>query len=80
MSLLDYVFPDGTGKELCERIRESDPDTPILFFSASHPSVRQEAVKSGAHGFVLKPEFGYDRIVVNNFLITSGDSNRAVHT
>jgi CheY-like chemotaxis protein len=56
--LLDYVFADDTGGELCERIRESDPDTPILFFTASHPSLQREAVKRGAQGFVMKPEFG----------------------
>jgi CheY-like chemotaxis protein len=55
--LLDYIFTDGTGRELCEQIREFDRDTPILFFSASHPSIQQEAVKCGAQGYVLKPEF-----------------------
>ncbi len=54
--LLDYVFADGNGGELCERIRESDPDTPILFFSASHPRIQQEAIECGAQGFVLKPD------------------------
>lgn len=56
--LLDYVFPEGTGRELCERIREFDPDTPVLFFTASHPSIREEALGCGARGFVMKPEFG----------------------
>lgn len=55
--LLDDVFPDGTGRQLCERIRESDRHTPILFFSANYPSLQQEAMQCGAQGFVLKPEF-----------------------
>ena len=55
--LLDYLFADGTGRELCEQIREFDPDTPILFFSASHPSLQQEALSREAQGFVLKPDF-----------------------
>lgn len=55
--LLDYKFADGTGKELCERIREFDSDTPILFFSASHPKLQKEALACGAQGFVLKPDF-----------------------
>jgi two-component system, OmpR family, manganese sensing response regulator len=35
--LLDYRYADGTGAELCRRIREADPDTPILFFSGVDP-------------------------------------------
>jgi CheY-like chemotaxis protein len=54
--LLDYHLEDGNGKELCEKIREFDPETPILFFSASHPKIQQEAVECGAQGFVLKPD------------------------
>ena len=55
--LLDYLFADGTGRELCEKIREFDPDTPIVFFSASHPALQREALTCGAQGFVLKPDF-----------------------
>lgn len=54
--LLDFHLGGGTGKELCERIREFDPHTPILFFSGSHPKVQQEALSCGAQGFVLKPD------------------------
>jgi CheY-like chemotaxis protein len=54
--LLDYQLGDGNGKELCQKIREFDADTPILFFSASHPKIQQEAVECGAQGFVLKPD------------------------
>jgi two-component system, OmpR family, manganese sensing response regulator len=54
--LLDYQLGDGSGKELCEKIREFDSDTPILFFSASHPKIQQDAVECGAQGFVLKPD------------------------
>src|SRR3954469_18745660 len=54
--LLDYELEDGTGKELCKMIREFDSQTPILFFSASHPNVQQDAVECGAQGFVLKPD------------------------
>jgi CheY-like chemotaxis protein len=54
--LLDFHFADGTGRELCERIRQFDRETPILFFSGSHPKVQQEALSCGAQGFVLKPD------------------------
>ena len=54
--LLDYQLEDGNGKELCKQIREFDTGTPILFFSASHPKIQQDAVECGAQGFILKPD------------------------
>ena len=54
--LLDYELGDGDGRQLCRGLREFDARTPILFFSASHPKVQQEAVECGAQGFVLKPD------------------------
>jgi|ERR1051326_1077826 CheY-like chemotaxis protein len=55
--LLDLWFADGTGKELCARIREFDEETPILFFSGTHPKAQREAMDCGAQGFVMKPDF-----------------------
>lgn len=55
--LLDFKFADGTGKELCERIREFDRETPILFFSGTHPIQQRGAESCGAQAFVLKPDF-----------------------
>ena len=54
--LLDYQLEDGNGKELCKKIREFNADTPILFFSASHPKIQQDAMECGAQGFILKPD------------------------
>jgi CheY-like chemotaxis protein len=54
--LLDYQLDDGDGKELCRKIREFDAATPILFFSASHPRIQEDAMECGAQGFVLKPD------------------------
>ena len=55
--LLDYRYADGSGAELCRRIRESDQKTPILFFSGVDPRLQREALSCGAQGFVLKPRF-----------------------
>jgi CheY-like chemotaxis protein len=55
--LLDYRYADGTGTELCRRIRESDPETPILFFSGVDPKLQREALSCGAQRFVFKPNF-----------------------
>lgn len=66
--LLDYRLADGTGQELCRRIREFDGDTPILFFSGTHPAMQQEILSCGAQGYVLKPDFEKLRREINRAL------------
>ncbi len=66
--LLDFKFADGTGKELCERIREFDRETPILFFSGTHPIQQQDAMSCGAQGFVMKPDFNALRQEISRVL------------
>src|SRR3954454_2301677 len=54
--LLDSWLPDGSGLELCRRIREFDAETPILFYSAAaYEMDRAEAIKSGAQAYLIKP-------------------------
>lgn len=55
--LLDSRFADATGKELCEKLREFDPSTPIVFYSGETPQRLKESMECGAQGFVMKPEF-----------------------
>lgn len=56
MILLDWVFEDGTGLELCQMIRAFDTDTPIIFYSGvAYQSKIKEAMKAGAQGFLIKP-------------------------
>jgi DNA-binding response OmpR family regulator len=48
--------PDGTAIGLCRRIREFDPNTPILFCSRqTYSSDRLEAPGVGAHAYYAKP-------------------------
>jgi DNA-binding response OmpR family regulator len=55
--LLDSRFPDGTGKDLCERIRKFDHNTPIVFYSGdAHESDKQRALSCGAQAYVTKPD------------------------
>jgi DNA-binding response OmpR family regulator len=55
--LLDSRLPDLDGFELCRRIRDVDPDTPILFFSGdAHSTDRKKGLAAGANGYVVKPE------------------------
>lgn len=54
--LLDSWLPDGSGLELCRKIREFDCGTPILFYSAAAYEVDRElALKNGAQGYLIKP-------------------------
>lgn len=55
--LVAYKQQDGTGLELCRKIRRFDPATPILFFSARvYESDRRAALAAGATTFLCKPE------------------------
>ena len=55
--LLDSRLPDLDGFELCRRIRDFDPDTPILFFSGdAHSTDRKKGLDAGADAYVVKPE------------------------
>lgn len=54
--LLDSWLPDGSGLDLCERIREFDKTTPILFYSAAAYSTDHDmALKCGAQAYLIKP-------------------------
>ena len=54
--VLDNWLPDGSGTELCEKIRNSGSNEPIIFTSAI--GQRQEvdrAVAAGANRYMVKP-------------------------
>jgi DNA-binding response OmpR family regulator len=54
--LLDNMLPDGSGIDLCRRIREVDDTTPIVFFSAAaYSSDKQTAFNAGAQDYIVKP-------------------------
>jgi DNA-binding response OmpR family regulator len=54
--MLDYWLPGGSGVELCRKIRESDPSTPIVFYSGAAMEVeREEALAAGAQVYLVKP-------------------------
>jgi CheY-like chemotaxis protein len=54
--VLDSWLSRGSGADLCQKIREFDPQTPIIFYSgAAYESDRQEALQAGASAFVAKP-------------------------
>jgi DNA-binding response OmpR family regulator len=57
--LLDSNLPDLDGFELRRRMRDLDPDTPILFFSgAAYGDDRRKGIEAGANAYVIKPDLG----------------------
>lgn len=54
--MIDNWMPGGSGIDLCKKLREFDSHTPILFYSgAAHDRDKQEALSSGAQGYLTKP-------------------------
>jgi DNA-binding response OmpR family regulator len=54
--LLDNWLPDGSGVELCRAIREFDPYTPVLFYSAAaYTRDIHQASHAGAQDYLVKP-------------------------
>ena len=61
--ILDYQFPGISGVELCRRIRRTDKQTPVLFFTAmARPADRDAAMAAGANRYLVKPN-DLDRLV-----------------
>jgi DNA-binding response OmpR family regulator len=54
--ILDNWLPKESGIGLCRLIREFDPYTPMLFYSAAaYERDIQEALRSGAQAYLVKP-------------------------
>jgi CheY-like chemotaxis protein len=54
--ILDTHLPDGSGTELCQKIREFDDHTPIIIFSGETPQRLRAALAYGAQECVMKPK------------------------
>ncbi len=54
--ILESWLADGSGIELCQRLREFDRATPIMFFSgAAYETNKQAALGNGAQRYLVKP-------------------------
>lgn len=54
--VIDNRYPDGTGADLCRRLREASPDTHVVIYSgAAYGSDRDEGLDAGATAYVVKP-------------------------
>lgn len=55
--LLDSRLSDGSGKELCQCVRQFNEQIPILFYSAeAHQEKIDLALAAGAQDYLVKPE------------------------
>lgn len=54
--ILDYRLPEMSGIDLCQLIRQSDAQTPIMFFTGMAREVdSKNALEAGATKFLVKP-------------------------
>ena len=54
--ILDSWLKEGSGIELCQKIRTFDRHTPVLFLSGSDSITEMEkAMDAGAQGYLIKP-------------------------
>ena len=61
---LDIGLPDGSGLDLCEKVRTSGDEIPILFISArTDESVVVKAINTGGDDYLRKP-FGVEELKV----------------
>ncbi len=54
--ILDVTLPDGTGFEVCEKVREQNTQIPIIFLTASDEEVSIiRGLDSGGDDYITKP-------------------------
>jgi DNA-binding response OmpR family regulator len=55
--ILSSWFSDGTGTELCRKIRMFDARTPVIFYSAlTRDCDLEAAMNAGAQAYLIKPD------------------------
>lgn len=73
--MIDDDYIDGTALQLCKRLREMTPGTPILFFSAqAFRRDRELALEAGATAYLTKPDDLFEIVRTVNSIL-SGRSN-----
>ena len=73
--IVDHSLPDGTGVELCQKIKQFDVHTPVVFFSAlGSKALVSRALAAGAHAYLIKP-LGLEELkqIVARLLAAQGD-------
>jgi len=69
--MLDDTYIDGTSLQLCKRLREMTPQTPILFFSArAFKRDRELALEAGASAYLNKPDDLFEIVRTINSILS----------
>jgi CheY-like chemotaxis protein len=75
--LLDLQLPDGDGFQVCEQIKSSRPQLPVVMITSTYATVqgRQDGLASGADAYLIEP-VPADRLVqiIRRFLTPSSAS------
>ena len=70
--MLDDDYIDGTAIQLCKRLRELTPGTPVLFFSAqAFRRDRELALDAGAAAYLTKPDDLFDIVQTVNSILSA---------
>ncbi|HWW74811.1 MAG TPA: response regulator [Pyrinomonadaceae bacterium] len=77
--MIDDDYIDGTAIQLCKRLRQLTPETPILFFSAqAFRRDRELALEAGASAYLVKPDDLFEIVsTVNSILLGNHTRRRA---
>ena len=79
--ILDIRLPDGTGVELCQKLREKHPGVPIIFYSAYGDAADVEsALARCGDAYIKKPVCIADIEDVVARLLKTGSKKRASAT
>ncbi len=75
--MLDDEYIDGTALQLCRRLREMTPQTPVLFFSArAFERDRELALEAGASAYLNKPDDLFDIVQTVSSILSGKPARR----
>jgi two-component system response regulator PilR (NtrC family) len=78
--MVDDDYIDGTAIQLCKRLRQMTPETPILFFSAqAFRRDRERAFEAGAYAYLVKPDDLFEIVSTVNSILLGNHSRRGAH-
>ena len=75
--MLDDEYIDGTALQLCKRLREMTPQTPVLFFSSrAFERDRELALEAGASAYLNKPDDLFEIVQTVNSILSGKSARR----
>jgi OmpR-family two-component system manganese-sensing response regulator len=69
LCILDHWLTEGTGIELCQKIRALDSQTPIMFYSGAGTTVEiKKGLDAGAQAYLVKPDFDHLKPTIDRLI------------